>query len=292
MAFIYKIWNDINDKLYVGKTEFSLMHRFGEHCRDAFNPQREARPLYRAMQKHGTKHFHITLLEETDSPEEREIYWINKLGTYTNGYNATMGGDGKRSIDYDEVVKAYRALGSQKMVAEALGICVDTVRYALTSSGVERVSSADINIARFGRAVDMLSRDGEFICSFESLANAASYLAAEKGTNARTICHTHISDVCRGRRKTAYGYRWRFQSENSLRDIQPVAHPVEMYSMDNELLMSFESVYKATTYIAGILNLTNAPGVRSHITDACRKISKSAYGYIWKFKEAGDVLAS
>ena len=74
MAFIYKITNDINDKIYVGKTEFSIEKRFAEHCKDAFKRTEEHRPLYNAMRKYGIEHFHAELIEETNSPEEREIY--------------------------------------------------------------------------------------------------------------------------------------------------------------------------------------------------------------------------
>ena len=52
------------------------------------------------MNKYGIEHFHIELIEETDNPEEREIYWIEKLGSFKNGYNATLGGDGKKYLDY------------------------------------------------------------------------------------------------------------------------------------------------------------------------------------------------
>ena len=33
MAYIYKITNDINQKIYVGKTERTVEERFLEHCR-------------------------------------------------------------------------------------------------------------------------------------------------------------------------------------------------------------------------------------------------------------------
>jgi predicted GIY-YIG superfamily endonuclease len=35
MAYIYKIVNDINNKVYIGKTEFSIEKRFSEHCKDS-----------------------------------------------------------------------------------------------------------------------------------------------------------------------------------------------------------------------------------------------------------------
>ena len=55
MAYIYQIINDINDKIYVGKTEFSIEKRFKEHCRDAFKERSEKRPLYSAMRKYGVE---------------------------------------------------------------------------------------------------------------------------------------------------------------------------------------------------------------------------------------------
>ena len=36
LAYIYKIINDVNDKIYIGKTECSIEKRFKEHCSDAF----------------------------------------------------------------------------------------------------------------------------------------------------------------------------------------------------------------------------------------------------------------
>lgn len=42
------------------------------------------------MRKYGIEHFHIELIEETDDPEEREIYWIEQKRSFKNGYNAAM----------------------------------------------------------------------------------------------------------------------------------------------------------------------------------------------------------
>lgn len=49
MAYIYQIVNDINQKIYVGKTEFSIEKRFKEHCQDVFRERNEKRPLYSAI---------------------------------------------------------------------------------------------------------------------------------------------------------------------------------------------------------------------------------------------------
>lgn len=41
MAYIYQITNDINQKIYIGKTECSIEKRFKEHCWDAFRERNE-----------------------------------------------------------------------------------------------------------------------------------------------------------------------------------------------------------------------------------------------------------
>lgn len=73
---IYKIYNDVNDKLYIGKTVSSIEKRFQEHCDDSKKERCEKRSLYNAMNKYGIEHFFIELIEECDLKElsEKEIY--------------------------------------------------------------------------------------------------------------------------------------------------------------------------------------------------------------------------
>ena len=72
MAYIYQIRNNINGKIYIGKTESSIEKRFQEHCRDS-RKENINRPLYAAMRKYGIEHFRISLLEETDNPLKDDI---------------------------------------------------------------------------------------------------------------------------------------------------------------------------------------------------------------------------
>ena len=108
MGYIYKITNDINDKVYIGKTEFDIEKRFQEHCRDALKDRNEKRPLYNAMNKYGIEHFKIEEIEQCNDIENREKYWIEYYDSYNNGYNATLGGDGKTLINYDLVVEKFK----------------------------------------------------------------------------------------------------------------------------------------------------------------------------------------
>ena len=89
MPYIYKVTNNINGKVYVGKTLHPVEKRWKEHCQDYKKERYKKRPLYRAMQKYGETNFSIEQLEEcsADTLNDREVYWIEKLGSFKYGYN-------------------------------------------------------------------------------------------------------------------------------------------------------------------------------------------------------------
>lgn len=211
MAYIYQIINDINQKIYIGKTEFSIEKRFKEHCRDAFKERNKKRPLYAAMRKYGVNHFHIELIEETDRPEEREIYWIKQKQSFRDGYNATLGGDGRRYIDYDLVIATYKEIGIIKDTALALDISTDIVSLILHQNNIPINSSKDVQIKKSGKIINMYSLKEEFLRSFPSTNAAARYMVENHLTNCKhTTIKQHITEVCTGRRKTAAKYKWKY----------------------------------------------------------------------------------
>lgn len=211
MAYIYQITNDINGKIYIGKTENSIEKRFQEHCIDSRKKEKGHRPLYAAMRKYGIEYFHIELIEETDNPEEREIFWIEQKGSFKYGYNATIGGDGKRYIDYDQVEALYRELQNCVLVSQYMNISEDSVRDILHRRNIKLKSSQQISFEANKKIIAMCSSDNNIIQIFNSYAEAARYIQANNissSVNTKGI-GVHIRDVCLGRRKSAYGFYWR-----------------------------------------------------------------------------------
>lgn len=203
MAYIYKITNDINDKIYIGKTMYSLDKRFSEHCRDAFRERNEKRPLYAAMRKYGIEHFQIEEVEETDNPEEREKYWIEWYGSFKYGYNATKGGDGKPYADYDLIVSLYNSGKFITEIAELLNYDITTCRVALEQAHITREMRKQRHDEAFYKPVIQLNKDTEEIITiFPSIG--AAYRSLGK------VQSGHIAAVCNGKQKTAYGYKWRY----------------------------------------------------------------------------------
>ena len=91
MGFIYKIWNEENDKLYIGQTSVGIKTRWSAHLKNYLTNNAV---IYRAMRKYGAGSFHIEQIEECDNSllDEREKYWIEYYDSYKNGYNSTPGG--------------------------------------------------------------------------------------------------------------------------------------------------------------------------------------------------------
>ena len=106
-CYIYKITNSVNGKSYIGQTQNTIEERWKEHIKDSKKKMVQHRPLYSAINKYGIENFSIEQIEEC--PEEilfqREIYWIEYYHTYSNGYNATLGGEGTCLYNYEEISK-------------------------------------------------------------------------------------------------------------------------------------------------------------------------------------------
>ena len=202
MAYIYQITNLINGKIYIGKTERSVSERWREHIKDSQKEENKHRPLYRAFNKYGLENFSIEIIEETLTPEEREIFWIEQKRSFKNGYNATIGGDGKPYLDYDLIIATYNELQSIRDTALKIGCNETTVSRILKNNHIQKLSSQEVNIKKFGKIVNQYDLNNNFIQSFPSVSAAADFLN-KKGVS-------HITDVCKGKRKTAYGFIWRF----------------------------------------------------------------------------------
>lgn len=219
MSKIYKIINDINEKIYIGKTEFSIEKRFQEHCKDAYKRPEEKRPLYSAIRKYGEKHFTVELIEEcpTEEAAMREQYWIGFYRSYTDGYNATLGGDGKAYIDRSKIKElwsqGFSVTEISKMVEHDAGYLSHILRdVGIPSEEIQKRSKMKHG-ERSSKGVLMIDKNSdEILASFPSTREAARYLIQLKSLASKNESgySTHISEVCRGKRKTCQGYKWKY----------------------------------------------------------------------------------
>ena len=203
MSYIYKIYNDINDKIYIGKTNYLLEKRFQEHIRDSRKNQ-ENRPLYNAMNKYGIEHFKIEQIEECDEQvvDDREKYWIEFLQTFKYGYNATLGGEGKAYLDYELIYATYLETNSVRETALIISCDEKSVSTILDIYGISKEDRIKNMALKKSNIVAMIDKEtNKIIKVFNGTREAGRFL---------NKTHQHIQEVCQGKRKSAYGYLWKY----------------------------------------------------------------------------------
>lgn len=217
---VYCARNRVNGKGYVGKTERSLEQRWKEHVRNALAEKAEM-PLYAAIRKHGPETFELKVLQECTDPgalDEAEKRWIAELGTFSKGYNATLGGDGIRGYRHTPETRAK--MSESRRGARNHNYGKNWGRRGPHSEESKRkISEAKKGShhteevrKKIGRAqyvqVAQYDMDGNFIASFSSM------LEAEQKTG---VGRTGISRCCRFPHRSAAGFRFRYLNEKEAR---------------------------------------------------------------------------
>lgn len=209
-GFIYKITNDINDKVYIGKTLSSIEERFKQHKKDSLKELEQIRPLYRAMRKYGIEKFHIEKVEECplEILSDREKYWIEFFSSYKNGYNATIGGDGKQLYNYDEIIKGFLSGKLVYELAEEFECCQDTIHAALNLANINSKTNANKKLEKGIIAKDS---NGNVLKTFNSRIEAVKWLQDNNYVSDsinRDNVIAAIGRAANGKRKTAYKLIW------------------------------------------------------------------------------------
>lgn len=219
MSYIYKITNDVNGKIYVGKTNYTIEKRFEEHIKDYQRKRCEKRPLYEAMNKYGVEHFHIEIIEKVKNDKvacEREKYWINELRTYIgfddcNGYNATLGGDSKKykNFNIDDIIKMYNDTHDVNLISKNFNIDDTYVRKILKQNNVILLSNRDVKVKKYSKSVYQVELNTcNVINIFKCKVDANLYFKKDKNNGT-------IKDACNARRghHHAYGYDWYYEED-------------------------------------------------------------------------------
>ena len=209
MGFIYKITNRINNKIYIGQTARTLNIRWKEHKIASISSDR---PLYKAMRKYGIDNFHIEILEEIPNTllNEKETYWIKKLDSCNRdkGYNCNIGGDGNIVYDHQLIIDLYNQYQNCREVCRIVGCSVDTLYSVLQANNIQILSGSEVIRKTYGKRVIQLDKKtNEYIATYDSLQDAARAIGRDNRGSA-----SHISEVCKGKRISAFGYKWRYDS--------------------------------------------------------------------------------
>ena len=209
MAYIYKITNLINNKLYIGKTSRDIKTRWQEHLRHSETLLNI--PLYRAINKYGKDNFVIEQIEECDSTivDEREIFWISFYNTYQEGYNCTLGGEGSL-LNYDEkeiqeIITRYQNGERLDLLCKEFHHKYDSIRSRLIEKGIKiNTHAGPMKQAKKIYAINPITLKVDSV--YISISEAARSICPE-GKNYKAIAN-HISKY-KDTKTISHGYLWK-----------------------------------------------------------------------------------
>lgn len=143
---IYRIVNDLNDKVYIGYTSKSLQWRLNKHFEETKKYPTSKRKIHQAIHEIGPQHFSIEpLFESASKTEALAIYeqqYIEEYDSINTGYNSRKGGGGvhitdgsKKKVDvYDRGGNFIRTFLSRAECAEFIGCSPPVITTAITNA--------------------------------------------------------------------------------------------------------------------------------------------------------------
>lgn len=211
MGYIYKITNDIDNKIYIGQTTKSLKKRWRQHKCCSTKPYFSQVVLYKAINEYGIEHFQMEKIEEVDNSklDERERYWIKSYNSFHEGYNSTLGGKNITLYEFNEkeIIQEYYQLKSARKVAEKYKVDHSTVNKILNKNHVKWYGRREVNAVRIAAQKD------ELTLHFNSIIECAEYFISNNLIKSKSIITVkgYICDVANNRKDSYYG--WIFYKE-------------------------------------------------------------------------------
>ena len=270
MGYIYKIWNELNDNIYVGQTTQTLESRWKEHIYACNNINHKHSYLYNAMRKYGKQYFHIEKIEQCNDIQldEREKYWISYYDSYNNGYNMTIGGQDGRLTLTEKDTKIIQDLWDNGL---SVADIVNQTNYSRTQvrSRLEGYKNYKEEAYERGmqstqqakyKQISQWDLQGNFIATYNS------ELEAEEKTG---ISHKAISLAVVGKSKTSGNYIWTYGTTPPIIEKKK---QIYQYDLKGNLIATYSSKSDASR-ITGI--------DASSIGKVCRGERKTCGGFKW-----------
>lgn len=231
MGFIYKISNDINDKIYIGQTINNINYRFRCHANEAKNSEHQNK-FHIALLEIGLEHFKVELLEKCPNEKlnERECYWIKYYDSVNNGYNTTWGGSCGIHYNRDEILQLWNEGLNITKISEKIGIDRGLLSQILKTEGIteEEIKIRHYKTTRTQKKNRKVVQINIYTGDIIKIWNRINDIEREL-----KIHHSSIIRCCKLQSggKTAGGYTWRYYE-----DYNPI--------LDREQLLSFISKKK------------------------------------------------
>ncbi len=294
MTGIYKIENNINHKIYIGKA-LNINKRFGDHKRLAYYKDASSYeyPLYRAIRKYGIENFNFSVVEEClpDDLIEKEIYWISYYKAFgPQGYNQTPGGDGSPKVNHQLAITLFNNGYTIEELSDYFNASLITIKNVLHQYNLGYMTQEEKDKLQQPKSVQQYDLNGNYLNEYYSAGDASRKLKIQNFITGRNnilcACNDHT---------TSYNFLWKFsedttdmkqvasnRKENIQKRLEHVSKAVlkrcskqvNQYDLNGKYLQTFSSATEAGRFLGK---------THGHIAEVCRGKWKTAYNFIWRY---------
>jgi group I intron endonuclease len=211
---IYMFKNTINSKIYVGQS-VDVYSRYSKHKKSEFSSCINPTRFVNAIKKYGFNNFEFSIIEfvEKENLTIREQFWMDFYKSYLRefGYNACPAAGSPFGYKHTKETREKVSIASKgRLHSEKTKKLMSEIH---TGKKMSIESIKKNRVAKLGKKVpnkrgieveQVCKKTGDVICKFISATSAHKHI----GGGISPILAT-----CRGERKSAGGYLWRFSCQ-------------------------------------------------------------------------------
>ena len=278
MCGIYKIENLINGKIYIGKS-VDIDNRIRNHKSESFNPISNAydTAIHRAIRKYGIYNFSFEVVEEfnRDDLNKKEQHWIDYYDAFTQGYNMTLGGEGRPMIDESRIYDLWDSGLSIAEISENTGHTKYTIililkEYDKYNNKESYKRGRENTVKKTGKSILQYDLLGNFINQYQSIAEASKKTGIKR---------TNITSCLRGHQLSAGDYQWIYEGENKPKCYNAQSTNKQRLIVQCDLQGSHIKIYPSA------IDASKAVGLKQStaIIRCCKNKQETSAGFKWEY---------
>ena len=288
---IYKLIDPTSNEIrYVGLTFNDLKQRLKSHCSEKSSSHKSN--WIKRLKSIGIKPIIESIEQDISSYDEvcnREIYWIDKLKSDGHPLTNMSSGGNKNKKMSDETKKLMSESAKNRKIKTYLS---ESTKKNLSEKSKKRFEDDNerdklrISNKRYEdsktdeqKLNDILVQDCKSVYQYDIDMNLINiYPSINNASKINNLSHGNIAKCCKNKVRMVGGYVWRFEG-----DLTPVEYVggtdkfrrIYQYDLDGNLLRDYDNAKLASIDLDILMQ---------GITNCCSGKSKSAGGYIWKYK--------